>query len=242
VTLPAWLFGGERGHSADDAGRHALRLVASARESDSAAEPNLSGDRSQYDADRTLAARVRTGEEPAFAELFHAHYAPLTNYTATLIHDESAAEDVVQTVFVELWRRRTTFEPSTGIRAYLFSAVRYRALDRQRGERRAARYTDVFARETQTTDVDETNALRVLEQRERDAAVRAAVGALPDRAREALMLVRDHGLSYADAAAVMGVSLNTLKTQLSRAIAALRKIVGPSLVWMGTSYLLHAGR
>jgi RNA polymerase sigma-70 factor (ECF subfamily) len=178
--------------------------------------------------DAGLVARIRNSDEAAFETVFHQLYPALVGYATRLLGDQPAAEDVVQTVFVELWERRSGFAPVSGVRPYLFSAVRYRARDRQRGDRRASRYTDQYGIDAERDGVDET-AQEQLERAERAETVHAALDGLAPRAREALLLVRDHGLSYREAALVMGVSVNTVKTQLSRAIAILRTMIGPLL-------------
>jgi len=176
--------------------------------------------------DARLVAQIRAGDEAALETVFHQLYAALVAYAVRSLGDISAAEDVVQTVFVELWERRSSFAPVSGIRPYLFSAVRYRARDRQRGNRRSDEYTNLYAADAERWS---DTAHEELERAERDATVHGALDGLAPRTREALILVRDHGLSYREAALVMGVSVNTVKTQLSRAVATLRKVIGPLL-------------
>lgn len=176
--------------------------------------------------DADVVARIRAGDETAFEALFHQLYATLVTYAIRSVRDRAAAEDVVQTVFVELWQRRAAFDPVTGVRPYLFSAVRYRASDRRRGERRAEYYVDLYETTTAASARTPARPDQLLEQDERDVTLRAALATLAPRTQEALMLVRDHGLSYKEAAAVMGVSVNTVKTQLARAVAALRVLLG----------------
>lgn len=177
--------------------------------------------------DDVLAARVRFGEREALDALFLRYYPALLTYLTYQLRDESAAEDIVQTVFFELWERRANFRPERGVRTYLFGAARHRMLNLVRGERRAAHYAEQFARNEAASGSDMPDA--AMERHDLQARVRDALSTLPPRGREVVALVREQGLSYQEAADVMGVSVNTIKTQLNRAIAMLRHLIGPVL-------------
>jgi len=176
--------------------------------------------------DDVLAARVRFGEREALDALFLRYYPTLLTYLTYQLRDEAAAEDIIQTVFLQLWERRANFRPERGVRTYLFGAARHRMLNAIRGEQRAARYTGTFTRDA--GEVAESPDAEV-ERHDLQARVRDALATLSPRSREALALVREQGLSYQEAADVMGVSVNTIKTQLNRAILMLRRLIGPVL-------------
>ena len=80
-------------------------------------------------------ARVRLGEESAFESLFEAYYASLCDFVQSFLHSAESAEEVVQTVFLRIWEQRATWEPTTGVRAYLFAACRNQALGILKHER-----------------------------------------------------------------------------------------------------------
>lgn len=174
--------------------------------------------------DDVLAARVRFGEREALDALFLRYYPALLTYLTYQLRNEAAAEDIVQTVFFELWERRANFRPERGVRTYLFGAARHRMLNAIRGEQRAVRHAEQFARdEVAVSDAPDV----ALERHDLYARVHEALSTLPPRGREVIALVREQGLSYQEAADVMGVSVNTIKTQLSRAITVLRHLIGP---------------
>lgn len=135
---------------------------------------------------------------------------PLGMFALRITEDTALADDVVQGVFVDVWERILTgFKPKS-LKAYLYMAVRNRALDVVKEQ---SSKTDELPEEV--TD-DEIN------RSERDAALWRAIGSLPQRQREALLLCKRDGLSYADAATEMGISPRTVENLLASALRKLR--------------------
>jgi len=85
--------------------------------------------------DHELLDRLRLGDASAFDALFRAHYAELVTSAERLVGERTVAEDVAQEVMLELWRRRGSLVVQESVRAYLFRAVRNRALNQLRHER-----------------------------------------------------------------------------------------------------------
>lgn len=168
--------------------------------------------------DRELQERLRRGDHSAFDVIFRAHYAALVGLAERMVREREAAEEVVQDVFVEVWRRRETLAIEETMRAYLYRATRNRALNRIRHEQvRQKNQHKVEA------DASVEPALRRVEEREIDQAVREAVSNLPDRCREVFELSRGSGLKYAEIAEVMGISVKTVEAQMGKALRVLRE-------------------
>src|SRR5579872_1353879 len=74
--------------------------------------------------DKELVRLIVDGDEAAFERLFWAYYDSLCGFTLAYVRVPEVAEDVVQALMVQLWVQRRTWNPSAGIRAYLFSACR----------------------------------------------------------------------------------------------------------------------
>src|SRR5438067_1913189 len=81
-----------------------------------------------------FAARIRRGDEDAFAELFLEHYTSLCEFVNSYTRAPDVAEEVVQAVFLRVWQARDSWDPKRGPRAYLFAACRNHALDLLRHE------------------------------------------------------------------------------------------------------------
>jgi len=140
-------------------------------------------------------------------------------YTATLLRDSAAAEDVTAQAFERAYQRRSRFDARRGsARAWLFGIARNAALDELRRRKRAA--TAEMPPPPQDPGPDEAAQLAA----ERDA-VRRALGTLPARDRELIALKYHAGLSNAEIAEVLGVNANHAGTLLHRAMTKLREAV-----------------
>lgn len=133
------------------------------------------------------------------------------------------AEDVVQTAFVRFWRRQPDAAPEHY--PLLYTAVRTAALDLLRkDERRARRESDPDAASFRA---EEPHFDPRPEQQEDAAAVQAALSHLPESQREVLVLRIWGDLTFAEIAATLGDSINTIASRYRYALEALRKILKP---------------
>jgi RNA polymerase sigma-70 factor (ECF subfamily) len=168
--------------------------------------------------DLLLAAAISRGEARALDILITRYWTSLTTYIARIVNDMALAEDVVQRTFLGVWRDRLTWSPRS-VRAYLFRAARNTAFDELRGNQARAR------RELGVSRDDERVATQpdaVLEETRIADAVNDAIGLLPERRREAFTLIYLKGLTYEEAASVMGISTKTIGHHVSAALAELR--------------------
>jgi len=198
------------------------------RAMDSASPPND---------DATIIAHVRSGDAGAFEILVRRYHPELFAFAVRRLGDSDAADDILQDVFLGVWRRRETLTAETPLRAYLYRAVRNALVNFRRDTARTARMfervgdvgtTPHLARAEQgVASLDDPIA--ALEHAETIAAIEHAIAELPDRCREAWILVRERGLSYNEAAHVLGIAPGTVHAQVSRAFAAIRRAVGPFL-------------
>ena len=177
------------------------------------------------ESDRAVVGRLIRGDERAFDETFRAWYAPLVRAAEVMLRERAVAEEVVQEVMLELWRRREQLDPNGSAQAYLFQATRNRALNHLRHlqvQRRAApRLTGDDAR-------DATAPSRLVAQ-EIDAALREALEELTPRCREVFELSRVQGLRYSEIAETLGVSVKAVEAQMGKALRVLRERLAPWL-------------
>lgn len=169
--------------------------------------------------DRTLLARIRGGDQASFDVIFRRYYAPLVGVVDGMLRQRAVAEEVVQDVMLELWRRRETIAVEESLRAYLFQAARNRALNHVRRERVEQR-GEPFARGESTTA---PSGVAVLVEQELGAAIKRALDALPAPHREVFDLSRTQGLKYSEIATVLGVSVKTVEARMGRALKSLRE-------------------
>jgi RNA polymerase sigma-19 factor, ECF subfamily len=168
---------------------------------------------------RELLDRLRGGDEAAFNTIFRSLYAPLVRFAEGLVGSRAVAEEVVQDVMLELWRRREDLAEESSVQAYLFQSTRNRSYNHLRHER-VVRRSEPMARGEASRDAPAPS--RVVED-EIHVALRTAVAGLPDRTREVFELSRVHGLKYAEIAKVLDISIKTVEAQMGRALRTLRE-------------------
>lgn len=175
--------------------------------------------------DRQLLERLRQGDEHAFEEIFRAWYPTLVRIAGALLKDREQAEEIVQDVLLELWRRREQLSGEGSAHAYLIRSTRNRALN-------AIRHAKIEKREAPylaSPDSSPASAFADLEGEEIGVALNRAIDGLPDRCREVFRMSRMQGLKYSEIATALGVSVKTVEAHMGRALRLLREQMAPWL-------------
>jgi RNA polymerase sigma-70 factor (ECF subfamily) len=164
-----------------------------------------------------LLRQLSAGDSSALGE-FYDLYAGLVNGLALrILRDATDAEDVVQEVFVQVWRQAARFDPNRGSpEAWICTMARSRALDRLR--RRVARREEPSEASPATTAAPKT---------EEALAVRKALDALSVDQRRALELAYYEGLTQSEIAKRLNEPLGTVKTRIRTAMIRLREALAP---------------
>lgn len=172
-----------------------------------------------------LLARLRRGDESAFDTVFRTWYPSLVRVAESLVHSRAVAEEIVQDVMLELWRRRESLAEESSPQAYLFQSTRNRSLNHIRHER-VERMGEPYAARKQAVDAP---APSLLVEDEIRVALKRAVDGLPDRCREVFELSRTHNLKYSEIALTLGISVKTVEAQMGKALRVLREELRPWL-------------
>lgn len=154
----------------------------------------------------------------AFEHLFVAEYARVVGIARRVLGDADEAEDVAQDVFYAYYRQHpaeASYAP-----AWLYRAATHTALNRIRA--RARREAREMKDAVQVTPGEDPNPETVALRNEEARAVRGALALLPERSA-AVLVLRYSGLSYAEIADSLQLSINAIGTTLRRAEEALRK-------------------
>ncbi len=164
-----------------------------------------------------LLAAVAAGDREAFGEIHRRYAAPIHAYVLRRTGDRGAAEDLVQDVFVTVWRTARAYDPLRApVGAWITMIARNRMIDRLR---RAAVRPQPAAAEVDESGLgtEPSFAGRVTDR----LAVAGALATLPEHHRTAVELAFYDGLSYAEIAERTGTPLGTVK---SRMLAAMRQL------------------
>lgn len=161
--------------------------------------------------------------------LFRKYYANLLFY-ATRIVGEEEAEDVVQDVFVELWRRQESMTVGNQIQAYLYRAVYTRALNvlkhRDIMNSYEAVMLDIHKKRIEFYQPDSNDVVKRIEDGELRRNLSAAINELPDKCKMVFKLSYLHDMKNKDIAETMGVSLRTVEAHMYKALKLLRDRLG----------------
>jgi RNA polymerase sigma-70 factor (ECF subfamily) len=159
----------------------------------------------------------------AFRRAFNEHHRAVYTAAFRIVNDAGQAQDVVQDVFLRLWRRPGSFNPERGdLGTYLRLMGRSRALDLWREGQVRGRAADRLKLVAEEPRVEEHPA--VLTERDQDRAeVREALGRLPEAQREAIVLAYWGGLTADQIARRAHVPLGTAKSRIRLGLARLRQ-------------------
>lgn len=153
--------------------------------------------------DPAVVLAARGGDLRAFEHLVRSYQAPVWRFLRHLLGDAELAEDVTQETFVRVHRRLGTFDGRSRFSTWLFQVARNAGIDALRSRARRERLTLVPPPDVVSPEL----------RHELDAAL----AALDRDLREAILVVEVLGLSYLDAAALLGVPIGTVKSRVHRA-------------------------
>jgi RNA polymerase sigma-70 factor (ECF subfamily) len=161
-----------------------------------------------------------------FSDAYAAHRPRALSSAMRVLGDRAAAEDVVQDVFLALWRDPTLFDPARGsLGGYVAMMARSRAVDRMRSQTAARGAVERLGVRDEERPGAEDGPSEVAARHEERGRVLEAVAKLPARQREAVLLAFGRGLSAAEIAAASGVPLGTAKSRLRLGLQKTRDAV-----------------
>ncbi|MEK6282868.1 MAG: sigma-70 family RNA polymerase sigma factor [Acidobacteriota bacterium] len=176
---------------------------------------------------------VARGDEAALARLYDQYRVILFGLLMRILGNREEAEDVLQDVFIQVWRRAADFDEKRGKPfTWLVTLARSRAIDRLRLLGARQRLADAAGKD-QTEDVSDALADTIHSgQRE---IVQRALAELPEEQKQALVLAYYDGLTQSEIASQLGTPLGTIKTRMRSGMTKLRALLGTQLENFGYS-------
>lgn len=174
--------------------------------------------------DAGIVARLRAGDEGVLEALVRSHYNGLCVFVTRMTGERAIAEEVVQEIFLRIWRQRQRLALTGSIVSYLYACVRNEALNELGRERRRQRWYDRVMHgidpplSAAAPEADEGTRASELEH-----AIERAIASLPPRCRQAYLLRRQQGMRYNEIARVMQTTPKTVEVQIGKALRLLRK-------------------
>ena len=179
-----------------------------------------------------IVSLAATGNERAFEQLVSIYEGAVYNMAMYMVKNRDDALDISQDVFVKLWQSLPTFRGECGIKSYVMKLTKNASLDfiRKRSRRQSVSLTvENDKGEEAQLDLpdtsDESNPEQAYLREERIRKVREGLGRLDGEQREIIIMRDMNGMSYAEIADALGLNEGTVKSRLSRARSALKKIL-----------------
>jgi len=166
----------------------------------------------------TLLQSLKEGKGEAFKDIFYAFYKRLCVYSVQFTESLQQSEDIVQELFINIWERKL-YLSITNLRVYLFTAVRNRSAAAARRNVRSVSFDEIGEHDEDVEYSDFTDEELLLKRHR----LQVSLAKLPPKEYEVLTAIILNSKHYKEVADEMGISVNTVKTHLSRALKTLRR-------------------
>jgi RNA polymerase sigma-70 factor (ECF subfamily) len=188
----------------------------------------LSADPANSDID--LIHRIANGERLAMQVLFSRHHVRVYRFVLRIVGHQSAAEDLISEVFLDVWRQAGRFEGRSAVSTWLLAIARFKALSAVRRKGDEALDDEAAAAIEDPSDDPEI----AVQKKDKGAVLRKCLQSLSPEHREIIDLVYYHERSVEDVASIVGIPENTVKTRMFYArkrLGELLKAAGVERGW-----------
>lgn len=178
----------------------------------------------------------KNGDKDAFSALFRKYYSPLFLYGSKIMQDQSALEDCIQELFMELWKSRSQAEVKS-VKAYLFKSLKYK-IYRQLSQRKIT--SESFLKEDMVFELShDTFLIHREEESEKASLLIKAFDKLSNRQKEVIYLKYYLGLSYDEVSEIMEINYQVARNLLYLAIRSMKKMISMVKLLIFILSLIH---
>jgi RNA polymerase sigma-70 factor (ECF subfamily) len=172
--------------------------------------------------DNELVARLAKRDAAAMRSLFARHNVRVFRFVRRLVDDQALAEDILNEVFLEVWRNAAKFRGESEVSTWMLAIARFRAISALR-KRREETLDEADAAAIVDTSED---AEEILQNKDRSAIIGTCVRQLSKAHREVIDLVYYHEKSIDEVAKILGIPVNTVKTRMFYARRRMSGLLG----------------
>jgi len=184
----------------------------------------------QATSDEILIGRIANGDRLTMQVLYARHHVRVFRFALRLVKNESAAEDLISEIFLDVWRQAGKFEGRSAVSTWILAITRFKALSALRRRTDAELDDEAAAAIEDTSDDPEVSA----QKKDTGRVLRQCLAALTPDHREIIDLVYYHEKSVEEVAEIVGIPENTVKTRMFYArkkLAELLKAAGVERGW-----------
>lgn len=169
--------------------------------------------------EQLLVSELKEGNEKAFRQLFDLYYQDIYGYSISLLKSKEAAEENVQDVFMKVWMHRENLNLEQSFKSYIFTIARNQAFNTLN---KAA--NDIALKEAVFYESQKSHDYGDYSIREADCKKlrKQAMKQLPPKRKQIFKMSRKKGMSYEEISQELGISINTVRNQMSKALESMR--------------------
>ncbi|OFY56924.1 MAG: hypothetical protein A2Y87_05710 [Bacteroidetes bacterium RBG_13_46_8] len=160
---------------------------------------------------------MKQGSSQAFEQLFLRYQKKLHHFCRKFVTRKEESENLVQSVFMEIWENRLSLDEEKSFSGYLFTVTKNKIYNHIRKNVNEKVYKESIAGNPEADDPLD------YESKETEELLEKLIGSMPDRRREIFRMSRDEGLTYKEIAQRLSISENTVDTQIRNALDFLRE-------------------
>jgi len=177
--------------------------------------------------DNELTAFLKSADRDAFSEIYDRYWAVLYLHARKLLRDKEEAQDIVQELFTNLWKKSSDIDFNVRLSSYLYRAVRNRIFNHLQHKKIVQDYQLSLI---EFANSESGSSDELVRENELALLIEHEIQALPDKMREVFVLSRKQHLSYKEIGEELGISEHTVRNQVSNALGILRTKLGVSSI------------
>ncbi len=168
-----------------------------------------------------LIASLKSDDPIAMERIFNAHWEEVFDFAYRKLGDQQLAQDIAQEIFISLWEKRSNLDLMGNLSSYLYGAVKNRVVDYYRSNTLKDSHQAALALLLNGNSAASADEGLILQDTHR--ALAGAIQQLPERMRLVISMSREEDKTVKEIAGELGVSVQTVKNQITAAMKLLRK-------------------
>lgn len=177
--------------------------------------------------EQSLLERIASGDTDSFEQLFNSYWEHLHNVAYNRLGSVDIADDLVQEVFTDLWKKRKSLQVRSSLKAYLYQAIKYKVFNHLRHKSvRQKQELKTMIREEYYPKHEKTSTERTIVVNELRQLMDQEIEKMPSKSRQIFRLSRQEYYTYQEISEQMGCSIKTVEYHMSKVLRKLRLQLG----------------
>lgn len=176
-------------------------------------------DSRNFHEDQHYILQIKEGSEHAFRKLFYKYKDGLYGFAISLLKSKEVAEEVLQDTFMQVWLNREKIDENRNFKSYLYTIVKNQSFNILKKAAYELNFEKLLSHYQKNST---SNTLDYMINKEYEVLKKEAIAKLPEARREIFLMSREQGKSYKEISSELDISLNTVKSQMYKALKSLR--------------------